>query len=90
MFRAALHTVISDFFHLRLSASVGVISNIAIQPQGVYSVCSFIDTWGPVWGGGGGGGRRRKLTSFFVVVVVLWGAGGGGGGGRKLPLCPPP
>ena len=29
VFRAALHMVISDFFHLRLGASVGVISNIA-------------------------------------------------------------
>ena len=46
MFRAALHMVISDFFHLRLGASVGVISNIATasrylqtsQPPGsVYS-----------------------------------------------------
>ena len=28
MFRAALQVVNSDFFHLRLGASVGVISNI--------------------------------------------------------------
>ena len=33
VFRAALHMVISEFFHLRLGASVGVISNIAIASR---------------------------------------------------------
>ena len=42
MFRAALQVVISDFFHLRLGASVGVISKIATVHLSV--------------GGGGGGG----------------------------------
>ena len=41
MFRAALHMVISDFFHLRLGASVGgggLISNIATTSIKVFIV----------------------------------------------------
>ena len=57
--------VISDFFHLRLGALVGVISNI--QPQGVYSVCSSRPAFphGSICllegGGGGGGGGGNRL-----------------------------
>ena len=40
--------VISDFFHLRLGASVGVIVAFPTGP----SVC---------WGGGGGGGAVNRL-----------------------------
>ena len=57
--------VISDFFHLRLGASVGVIK-LQLQPQGVYSVCSSIGLLFPQlgpsvcwWRGGGGGGGNR-------------------------------
>ena len=61
MFRAALHMVISDFFHLRLGASVGG------DEQHSYSLKVFIaiarpafPTGPPVcWGGGGGGGGNR-------------------------------
>ena len=60
MFRAALHMVISDFFHLRLGASVG--GGVDQQHsyhlnQGVYSVCSSRPAFptGPsvCWGKGG-------------------------------------
>ena len=50
--------VISDFFHLRLRASVGVTSNIATASM-CYSVCSSRPAFptGPsvCWGGGEGG-----------------------------------
>ena len=67
MFRAALHMVISDFFHLRLGASVGgggggggggVDQQHSYRlNQGVYSVCSSRPAFptGPsvCWGKGG-------------------------------------
>ena len=60
MFRAALHVIISDLFHLRLGAPVGGDQQHSYMPQGVYSVCSSFPTGPPVcWGGGGGGGVNR-------------------------------
>ena len=61
MFRAALHMVISDFFHLRLGASVGVISNIATASRCLAIVFVALGLPFPqvhlsVGGGGGGGG----------------------------------
>ena len=65
MFRAALHMVISDFFHLRLGASVGG------DEQHSYSLKVFIALARPalishrstclLGGGGGGGGNRLPV-----------------------------
>ena len=70
MFRAALHMVISDFFHLRLGGGS------ATYPQGVYSVCSSrpaFPTGPPVcWGGGGGGGGGCQQASSLSSKHKLW------------------
>ena len=46
---------------------MGVISNIAIWPQGVYSVCS----------------SRPAFNSHKSTCLLSVGGGGGGGGGSK-------
>ena len=63
MFRAALHMVISDFFHLRLGASVGVISNRATASRCLYIV--FVALGLPPTGGGGGGGGGGGVNRLF-------------------------
>ena len=59
--------IISDFFHLRLGASVGVISNIAKASIKVYSVWSRhafpTGPCGCLGGGGGGGGQQVSSLS---------------------------
>ena len=57
MFRAALHVVISDFFHLRLGASVGLKVFIVFVTLGLShrSICLL--------GGGGGGGGGQQASS---------------------------
>ena len=67
MFRAALRMVISDFFHLRLGASVGGGGDQQHSyslNQGVYSVCSSRPAFptGPsvCWGKGGSTGFQFK------------------------------
>ena len=58
MFRAALHMVISDFFHLRLGASMGVYS-LKVFIVFVALGLPFPQVHLSVGGGGGGGGVNR-------------------------------
>ena len=57
MFRAALQVVISDFFHLRLGVKI---SNIYLQPQGVYSVCSSRPAF-----------PTGPSVHFIIIIIII-------------------
>ena len=73
MFRAALHMVISDFFHLRLGASVGGDSySLKVFIVFVALGLPFPQVHLSVGEGGGGGGGGAQQASSLSSKHKLW------------------